>query len=158
MTLDSLLRLLQDTIFIIIIIIQTSMLSLVRNAVVMFGALGVANAIADHTGEQAAPVPTLEDLGSIGAQERFVGFQTCSPSMSLVHSVVVRAHDAGSTSLESSGDSSMVFRSGRYHVYTLNLLLLPILMTSRVLQRLRYHNNLYFPCQGPSPKSRFDSQ
>lgn len=95
------------------------MLSLVRNAVVMFGALGVANAIADHTGEQAAPVPTLEDLGSIGAQERFVGFQTCSPSMSLVHSVVVRAHDAGSTSLESSADSSMVFRSGSAYDITI---------------------------------------
>ncbi|KAG8894215.1 hypothetical protein FRC01_013112 [Tulasnella sp. 417] len=88
------------------------MLSLVRNAVVMFGALGTVCGVVVLSGEQAPPVPLLADLGTNGAQERFVGFQTCSPSMGLVHSIVVRAHDAGSTPLESASDSSIVFRSG----------------------------------------------
>lgn len=100
------------------------MLSFVRNAVILFGSMGVARAVTLPIGEQAPPAPLLEDHG---AQERFVGFQTCSPSIGLVHSVVVRDHDAGSASLESSSDTSIVFRSGRLVNYKLKFLLLLLL-------------------------------
>ncbi|KAG8949927.1 hypothetical protein FRC04_008230 [Tulasnella sp. 424] len=92
------------------------MLSFVRNAVILFGSMGAARAVTLPTGEQAPPAPLLEDHG---AQERFVGFQTCSPSIGLVHSVVVRDHDAGSASLESSSDTSIVFRSGSAYDITI---------------------------------------